>query len=234
MMLATGSLEALQRIADRANDVLAAYAPSAVPRFGDVQTATRPLPVEDPLSVAAPPGTWFVTVDERGARTYTRAGSFNVGADGTLQTVDGARVLGTAAAGGALAPLRLPEPDRTLGRCENVHLEGDGILAYARTSIDPRTRERSDERVAVGPAWRSRAFPPAAIRNASMRPTSVRSRASFRTWARRPTAGSMDSRRACAIRATSTSTRACSACPTPTSPFPHCRPRTKRRARARR
>ncbi|MGA2392880.1 MAG: hypothetical protein ABSH03_05990 [Candidatus Lustribacter sp.] len=150
MMLGTASLDALKRIADRANDVLAAYAPGAVPQFGDVNGTAPPLPVDDPLSAAAPPGTWFVTLDDRGTRTYTRAGTFHVGADGTLQTVDGARVLGTASAGGALAPLRLPEPDRTLGRGADVHLEDDGTLAYTRASIDPRTRERSIERVVVG------------------------------------------------------------------------------------
>lgn len=149
-MLATGSLDALKRIADRANDVLAAYAPGAVPRFGDVAAPARTLPADDPLSVAAPPGAWFVALDDRGARTYTRAGTFHIGSDGTLQTIDGARVLGTAAPGGVPAPLRLPEPDRTLGRCGDVHVEDDGTLAYGRTSIDPRTRERSIERTVAG------------------------------------------------------------------------------------
>jgi flagellar basal body rod protein FlgG len=150
-MLAPASLDALKRIADRANDVLAAYTPGAVPRYGDVNGTMPPLPSDDPLSVAAPPGTWFVTLDDRGARTYTRAGGFHVGADGTLQTVDGARVLGTPpGSAGVIAPLRLPEPDRTLGRCASVHLEDDGVLAYTRTSIDPRTRERSVERAIVG------------------------------------------------------------------------------------
>ncbi len=31
-----------------------------------------------------------------------------------------------------------------------MHLEDDGVLAYTRTSIDPRTRERSTERAVVG------------------------------------------------------------------------------------
>jgi hypothetical protein len=149
-MLASASLDALKRIADRANDVLAAYTPGAMPRYGDVSGTLPPLPNDDPLSVAAPPGAWFVTADDRGARTYTRAGGFHLGTDGTLQTVDGARVLGTPVAGGALAPLRLPEPDRTLGRGGDIHLEDDGVLAYTRTSIDPRTRERSQERAVVG------------------------------------------------------------------------------------
>ena len=149
-MLGTATLDALQRIADRANDVLAAYAPGAVPRFGDVHAAPAPLPFDDPLSVAAPPGAWFVTQDERGGRTYTRAGSFHIAADGTLQTADGTRVLGTTEAGAVPAPLRLPEPDRTLGRCTDVSLEDDGRLVYTRTAIDPRTRERSLETVVAG------------------------------------------------------------------------------------
>jgi flagellar basal body rod protein FlgG len=149
-MLPPGSLDALKRIADRANDVLAAYAPGAFPQFDDAAATTLPQPVEDPLSAAAPPGTWFVTLDERGARTYTRAGSFHIGSDGTLQALDGARVLGTSGDGGVIGPLHLPEPDRTLGRCGDLHLEGDGVLAYTRASIDPRTRERTLERTVVG------------------------------------------------------------------------------------
>lgn len=149
-MLDAASLDALRRIADRASDVLAAYAPGAVPRFGDVASRVRPQPVDDPLSVAAPPGTWFVTLDERGARTYTRAGTFHVDDDGTLRTADAARVLGTVHGDGTLAPLRLPEPDRTLGRCGDLHVDADGVVAFTRASIDPRTREGSTERVIVG------------------------------------------------------------------------------------
>jgi len=149
-MLAASALDALQRIADRASDVLAAYAPGAVPRFGDVRTTLRPQPVDDPLSVAAPPGAWFVTLDDRGTRTYTRAGSLHFASDGTLQTIDGARVLSSGTGTTTLAPVRLPEPDRTLGRCGDVHVEDDGTVAYTRASIDPRTRERTAERVVVG------------------------------------------------------------------------------------
>ena len=149
-MLATAALDALKRIADRADDVLAAYAPGAVPRFGDVSAPVRTVPVDDPLSVTAPPGAWFVAVGEGGARTFTRSGAFHFGADGTLQTPDGARVLGVAAPAGALESLRLPEPDRTLGRCTDAHVDDDGSVAYSRTSIDPRTRERTLERTVVG------------------------------------------------------------------------------------
>ena len=148
-MLGNASLDALRAIADRANDVLAAFAPGAFPRRGDVNVASAPLPSSDPLSVAAPPGAWFVTLDERGARSYTRAGSFHIGSDGTLQTPDGARVMGTYG-GRAIEPLKLPALDRTLGRCTDVHVESDGTLAYSRASVDPRTRERTQERIVAG------------------------------------------------------------------------------------
>jgi len=46
--------------------------------------------------------------------------------------------------------LRVPEPDRTLGRAAGIQLEEDGVLAYTRASIDPRTRERTLERAIVG------------------------------------------------------------------------------------
>jgi hypothetical protein len=151
MMLGAASIDALQRIADRAADVLASNAPGSFPLHGDVRAATLPRHVDDPLSVSAPADAWFVTLDARGARTYTRAGSFHVDAAGELRGADGGAVLGflDADASGVPAAVRLPEPDRTLGRCDDVRIEGDGTLAYTRSAIDPRTRERSVERVVV-------------------------------------------------------------------------------------
>jgi flagellar basal body rod protein FlgG len=149
MMLGTPALEALQRIADRANDVLAAYTPGAFPAHNDVAATRGPQPSTDPLSVAAPPEAWFVTADAAGARTFTRAGSFHIGDDGTLRTTDGAAVLG-AGAGGALGPLRVPDPDRLLGRAEAAAIASDGSVSYRRASIDPRTRERTTESIVIG------------------------------------------------------------------------------------
>lgn len=150
-MLAAPAVDALRRIADRANDVLSAYTPGAFPQRSDIAAAAAPVYAADPLSVAAPPGTWFVT-SAGGARAFTRDGSFHVAGDGTLQAADGAAVLGYTGDPRASVPaeLRLPEPDRTLGRCTDLRLEGDGTLAYTRASIDPRTRERSVERAVVG------------------------------------------------------------------------------------
>ena len=150
MMLGAASIEALQRIADRANDVLGAYAPGAFPVRGDVRSAARPAKVADPLSAAAPADAWFVTSDGSGARAFTRAGAFHVGDDGTLRAADGRAVLGFGDGTIRPGPIALPEPDRTLGRCGDLRLEGDGTVAYTRASIDPRTRERTAERVVVG------------------------------------------------------------------------------------
>lgn len=150
MMLGTSSLDALRRIADRANDVLSAYTPGAFPLRNDVKAATVPLSSSDPLSVVAPPGAWFPVTGVSGARTYTRAGEFHVGDDGTLRTADDARAIGFAHDGAPALPLSLPEPDRALGRCTDVRIESDGTLAYTRASIDPKTRERTVERVTAG------------------------------------------------------------------------------------
>lgn len=149
-MLGTSALDALQRIADRANDVLAAYAPGAFPLRNDVNRIASSLPSSDPLSVVAPPGAWFVALDARGTTTYTRGGAFAMGDDGTLRAADGARILGTAAPGDLPAPLAVAAIDRALGRASDVRIESDGTLAYTRTSIDPRTRERTIERATVG------------------------------------------------------------------------------------
>jgi len=58
-------------------------------------------------------GNGFFVVQQNGTNYYTRAGDFQVGVDGSLQTADGANVMGYAAvngaipAGAALAPLQL-------------------------------------------------------------------------------------------------------------------------------
>ena len=63
----------------------------------------------------------------------------------------GAAVLCFSGGGEAalLGPVQLPEPDRSLGRCDDLHIESDGTLAYTRSAIDPRTRERTVERAVV-------------------------------------------------------------------------------------
>jgi hypothetical protein len=123
MMVEAATAEAVRRVAERANDVLAAFAPGAMPVYGDVRTTAAPLASSDPLSVAAPAGAWFIVSDAAGARTYTRAGNFHVDDGGTLRGAGGAAILGFTGS--------------------------DGTLAYTRSAIDPRTRERSVERAVV-------------------------------------------------------------------------------------
>lgn len=152
MTIGRATLDALDRIAARANDVREAYRAGAEPLRGDVRAPQRFEPASDPLSVAAPPGAYFLTLDERGARTFTRDGGFRI-EQGALVTAAGTPVLGFHggdARGAVPVPLRLPEPDAALGRCGDVRLDGDGSLAYTRAAIDPRSGERALERVVAG------------------------------------------------------------------------------------
>ncbi len=153
-MLNPASLDALARIAARANDVLAAYTPGAAPAHSDVSAASRaPEFTASPLSVVAPDGSYFITQAREGARSYTRAGDLQI-RDGVLRAPDGAPVLGYAgqhkSPGAVPQPLKLPDADRLLGRTADARIESDGSFAYTRSAIDPRTGERTNERVVIG------------------------------------------------------------------------------------
>jgi flagellar basal body rod protein FlgG len=153
MMISATTVDALNRISARAQDVLRAYSAGGLAANNDVNLArSAPLYSADPLSVAAPAGAFFVTQRSDGTRTFTRDGGFSLDA-GTLRGADGSAVLGYAAgeARGTLpAPIVLPVRDVALGRCADVRIESDGTVAYSRTSIDPRTTERTIERVVAG------------------------------------------------------------------------------------
>jgi flagellar basal body rod protein FlgG len=152
-MIAPATVDALNRIAARAQDVMRAYEAGGFGRSNDVNVGTRPAEhAADPLSVVAPANAYFVSQSATGARTFTRDGGFSID-HGMLHGADGAAILGYAAgdARGALpAPLTLPAKDVALGRCANVRLESDGTLSYTRSAIDPRTTERHIERITAG------------------------------------------------------------------------------------
>jgi hypothetical protein len=146
------ALDALERVASRAADLRDAYRPGAVPLHADVRGAGALARSTDPLSVAAPPGTWFVTRGADGARGFGRDGGLTL-ADGVLRTRDGAEVLGYPggdARGAVPVPLRLPPTDRALGRAADARVESDGSVAYTRAAIDPRSGARAPERVVLG------------------------------------------------------------------------------------
>ncbi|GAC1415036.1 MAG: hypothetical protein NVSMB5_03750 [Candidatus Velthaea sp.] len=152
-MIAGPTLDALARIQARAQDAMQAYRAGSTPSKADVPIADRaPEYSSDPLSVAAPSGTYFAVRDRTGSQAFTRDGSFTIGGRALLGA-DGRAILGYpagSARGGVPAPLELPAADAALGRCGDVRIESDGTLAYTRISIDPRTQERSVERIAAG------------------------------------------------------------------------------------
>jgi len=152
-MIAPGTVDALNRIQARAQDVMRAHTAGGFGVSNDVNTGARsPEYASDPLSVAAPPNAYFVTQSPSGVRTFTRDGGFSLDR-GTLRGADGAAILGYAggdARGVLPAPLMLPANDVALGRCANVRVESDGTVSYTRSTIDPRTTERSIERVTAG------------------------------------------------------------------------------------
>ncbi len=141
---------ALDRIAERAADVRRAFTPGAIPRRDDVAT---PAPSSgftlDPLSVAAPDGTYFIVGDSRRDAAYTRDGAFAL-RGGRLVTADGAPVFGIRAHGAELSELRADPVDAALDRIGQPQIEPDGSLVYQRKTIDPRSGAPKIQRVVIG------------------------------------------------------------------------------------
>lgn len=166
MMVNAATQDALDRIAQRAQDVQRAFMPGAVPQFGDVATdrATSHASL-DPLSVAPPADAYFVTTDERGRTVYTRDGGFAI-TDGTLVGANGQPILGFTSPGGATSELHVDAVDEALGRINDLRIEPSGALAYDRTTIDPRSGARERERVVIGQVALAR-FPAATKLGAS-------------------------------------------------------------------
>jgi hypothetical protein len=116
----------LARIAARERDVVNAFEPGFVPEASDVAHPSRPVPTADPLSAAAPQGTYFLTANGAGPPAFSRDGTFRI-VDGELQAA-GNPVLGFALGERTtLAHLRVDPYDRARTRfggrrCSRRHL----------------------------------------------------------------------------------------------------------------
>jgi flagellar basal body rod protein FlgG len=151
-MISAATADALNRIAARAQDVARAYTAGGFAARNDVNAPRAPEFASDPLSVAAPLNAYFVTEASNGMRSLTRDGGFTL-ERGTLRGSDGSPILGYPggdARGTLPVPLTLPAKDVALGRCADIRVESDGTVSYTRSTIDPRTTERSVERVTAG------------------------------------------------------------------------------------
>lgn len=141
---------ALDRVAERAADVRRAFTPGALPRNDDVAASgDRSDFTLDPLSVAPPPETYFVTRDLRGRTAYIRDGGFSV-TDGRIVDRSGFAVLGRSLPDAPLHELRADDVDVALGRTTNLHVDADGRVVYSRSAIDPRTGKSAAKDVVVG------------------------------------------------------------------------------------
>jgi hypothetical protein len=152
-VISRATSDALERIAQRAQDALAAFTPGSVPARGaTVGPAPRAQFSLDPLSVAAPRDAFFVTASADGSPRYTRDGSFTL-RENALVASDGSPVLGYAGASGPgtlPAPLHIDPSDAALARHADLHLDATGALTYTRPTIDPRTGARTNERIIAG------------------------------------------------------------------------------------
>jgi flagellar basal body rod protein FlgG len=147
-MISDASAAALQRIAQRADDLRHAYEPGFEPADARAPRSNHAVAALDPLSVAAPRGYWFAFTGPDGIR-FGRDGGFTL-VDGALRSRDGAEVLGFAASSGQLGTLHVDPIDAALGRASDPRLEADGTFTYARAGLDPRTGARRSDRVEAG------------------------------------------------------------------------------------
>jgi hypothetical protein len=145
------SIDALNRIARRADDVMHAYDPAFRPQSPDVARSQGPALVSeaDPLSVAPPRGTYFLVKQKSGETVMTLDGGFRF-VDGTLQTRDGATVLGFSGTGRSPEPLRAATIDVALKRVGEPRIDGAGFVSCRLSSIDPVTGAARSRRAVVG------------------------------------------------------------------------------------
>ena len=149
MLISNATTRALDEIGARERDVLQAFAPGAKPERPDAGKAAAPIASTDPLSVAPPLDSYFVTGDSGGRMLFTRDGSFSLHG-GTLVDSQGREILGYANEGTVLSALRADPVDVALGYTAGARIEPDGTLSYLRNTIDPRTGAREAQRAVIG------------------------------------------------------------------------------------
>jgi flagellar basal body rod protein FlgG len=153
-MINPGPAQALAQLASRAQEMLNAYQPGYETQDDEIRSFTlaRPKPENDPMSVSAPEGAYFVGVDAQGRTFFSRDGSFKL--DGTNVTWgDGSYVLGYpphAPAGSPPQRLKADPIDAALGRTAGAEVAADGSIVYHRTAVDPRTGKSTSEPIAIG------------------------------------------------------------------------------------
>jgi flagellar basal body rod protein FlgG len=153
-MIDPGPSRALAEAAARAQEMMHAYQPGYETQDDQIRSAilARPEPSTDPMSVAAPEGSYFIGLDSSGQKFYSRDGGFGI-VGGKLTWSDGSAVLGypaKAAAGAAPQRLVADPVDAALGRIADPRVEADGAVVYSRSSIDPKTGKSVPEKVVVG------------------------------------------------------------------------------------
>jgi flagellar basal body rod protein FlgG len=141
---------ALERIAERAQDVQRAFVPGAIAQHDDVATSSdRSQPSLDTLCIALPNDAYLIASNAPNERSYTRDGALHL-ADDVLVDATGTPILGERGPNEPMEELRVDSVDAALGRVALPRVEADGTFAYTRSAIDPRSLTRVSSRVVVG------------------------------------------------------------------------------------
>jgi flagellar basal body rod protein FlgG len=149
MQIADATARAFENIAARQHDVMQAFTAGAMPERSDVAKPAGVQRAADPLCVVAPPGAYFAIQGDDGRPLFTRDGGFALH-DGTLSDESGRPVLGYRGHDAARSTLAADPVDVALGFTKTMRIDPDGSVTYDRTTIDPRTGGREQERVGIG------------------------------------------------------------------------------------
>jgi flagellar basal body rod protein FlgG len=150
-MIDPATADCLKRIAERASDVAHAYDPAFRPQSMDVARRDGPESMKDgdPLSLAAPPGAYFVVRGRDGKELLTQDGGFQF-IGGTLRTREGYPVLGFTAKRPTLGAISADPVDVALKRASDARVDKAGFVSCKLSAIDPNTGAVKTMRSIVG------------------------------------------------------------------------------------